>query len=458
METGVTLQSRILQTIDDHAEDIINLAEEFLRIPEVGYKEFKTSEKVCKVFSELELPFRNSLGITGVRAEGPDHDGPHICLIGELDAVICREHPFADPITGAAHACGHHAQLAALLGAAIGLKASGALDELPGRVSFCALPAEEYIDLAYRRNLREQGAIQQLSGKQEWIARGLFDDVDMAMMVHAHPDTPDSALFLEGKSLGFVEKQIRFTGRAAHASTPEKGINALNAAALAILGMHANRERFRDEDRIRVHPIITMGGTVVNAIPETVTMECYVRGASMEVIQDVNRKVNRALAATAAAMGGNVHLTDVPGYMPEVDDRNMLELAGEAMRLFFDEVYVRPEACTTGCTDMGDVSCVMPSTQFHIPGAGGKSHGEDYRIADPESAAVKAAKVQLVLLAMLLKDDAAQAKRILAEHKPVFASREAYFEAMDNMFLDRQAVSYAENGDVTLSFVKGEQP
>lgn len=441
--------------VEPHRQLILDAMDYIWKNPEPGYKEWETHSYLEEAYAKLGYALTLAGDIPGFYTEiDTGRPGPTVAVFGELDSLVNAGHPDADPETGAVHCCGHCAQSAALLGLAAALTEPGVLDGLSGKIRLVAVPAEELIEVEYRTQLREKGIIRYFGGKQEFLYRGMLDGVDLAFMQHTAVGTAAS---VTGRWNGCIAKTITYEGVSAHAGgSPHQGVNALYAANLGLNAINALRETFQDDSHIRVHPIITSGGQAVNAIPASVRLESYVRGKTVEDIVTVNRKVNRALAATAAAMGGNVHLTDVPGYMPEVDDRNMLELAGQAMKLFFDEVYVRPEACTTGCTDMGDVSCVMPSTQFHIPGAGGKSHGEDYRIADPESAAVKAAKVQLVLLAMLLKDDAAEAKRILAEHKPVFASKEAYFEAMDNMFLDCQAVSYAENGDVTLSFVKGE--
>ena len=99
-------------------------------------------------------------------------------------------------------------------------------------------------------------------------------------------------------------KQITFLGHAAHAGgAPHRGINALNAATLALQAIHANRETFRDQDMIRVHPIITRGGDIVNAVPAEVRMETYVRGRTLKAITDANRKVDRALQAGRAGRG-----------------------------------------------------------------------------------------------------------------------------------------------------------
>ena len=80
------------------------------------------------------------------------------------------------------------------------------------------------------------------------VLEGAFDDVDMAMMLHAHPNMPQAGVNLDGSSLGFVAKTIEFYGRASHGSLPFEGINALNAATMGLMGIHANREIFRDED------------------------------------------------------------------------------------------------------------------------------------------------------------------------------------------------------------------
>ena len=134
-------------------------------------------------------------------------------------------------------------------------------------------------------------------------------------------------------SNGCVVKRINYKGIASHAGgSPHEGVNALYAANLGMQAINTLRETFRDSDHIRVHPIITKGGTAVNAIPSDVRMESYVRGADMKAISEVNRKVNRALAAAAASIGANVILSDRPGYTPLINDINLLRIAEKAMK------------------------------------------------------------------------------------------------------------------------------
>ena len=235
--------------------------------------------------------------------------GPEILILGELDSVICHEHEAADPKTGAVHACGHNAQCAALVGVAAALKEPGITDALCGKIRLCAVPAEELLEIAYRSELKKQGKIKYFGGKSEFLHRGYFDGVDIALMVHTATDF----VVLKG-AVGCLAKQVTYKGVAAHAGgSPWNGRNALYAANCGINAVNAIRETFKESDIIRVHPIMTVGGTVVNTIPEKAVLESYVRGATFGAMERANRNVNRALCGAALSLGTNVEIIDTPG-------------------------------------------------------------------------------------------------------------------------------------------------
>ncbi|MBA5839097.1 amidohydrolase, partial [Morganella morganii] len=93
-------------------------------------------------------------------------------------------HPDADDQTGAANCCGNNAQMANTMAVTTGLVDSGAIEYLAGDAVPFAVPAEEYVDLAYRNKLIEQGKISYIGCKPEPITLGEFDDVNMAMQIH----------------------------------------------------------------------------------------------------------------------------------------------------------------------------------------------------------------------------------------------------------------------------------
>ena len=123
------LRGRLWEAIDRRAGEIIGIGETIRRHPELGFKEVKTARLVEETFRGLGLAPKTGLAFTGVRAEaaGRKGPGPSFALLGELDALAVSGHPEADPTTGAVHACGHNAQVAGLLGAAMGLHDTGAL-------------------------------------------------------------------------------------------------------------------------------------------------------------------------------------------------------------------------------------------------------------------------------------------------------------------------------------------
>src|SRR4026209_2174524 len=156
---------------------------------------------------------------------------------------------------------------------------------------------------------------------------GHLDDVDLGMMIHATPRREEGKLAVPMSNNGCVVKTVRYIGRASHAGgAPHMGVNALYAANIGLMAINALRETFRDEDTIRVHPIITHGGSQVNVIPGEVRLETFVRGKTLEAIADADRKVDRALRAGALALGATVEIETLAGYMPLFNHMGMADL------------------------------------------------------------------------------------------------------------------------------------
>ena len=428
------LKRRAFEEIDARAEEIVGLAKTILQNPEPGFRETKTSALVASKLAELSIPFREGLALTGIRAEvAGGSAGPALAILGEMDSLIVNEHPFADPNTSAAHACGHHCQLPMVFGALFGLMQPDVLAALSGRLVLMAVPAEEYIEIAYRDSLRREGKIEFLGGKPELIRLGEFDDVDLAMMVHTTSNPDEKLLCMSGTNNGTLAKKIQFIGRGAHAGgAPHLGINALNAATLALTAIHFNRETFQDGDTVRVHPIITKGGEAVSAVPADVRMETFVRGRTLDAIVDANRKVDRALKAGAMAVGANVTIQTIPGYMPLKQDPNMAEVFESNAADLVGNENVGHTTHRTGSTDMGDVGQLMPVIHPYVGGAVGLGHGADYVVEDYGLAVVTAAKALAGTAVDLLADGAAGAGRIISGHQPAM-SKDDYLKFMRAM-------------------------
>ena len=435
---------RLLKVVDACRERILAAERELWKHPQTGYKEWVNHKYMADAFREMGYELKEAGNIPGFCTDlDTGREGPTLLILAELDSIICPSHPEADKQTGAVHSCGHHAQCAAMLGIAAALKAEGALEDLSGRIRLCLVPAEELLEIEYRNSLMKQGVIRYYGGKPEFMSRGMFDGVDLAFMVHTA-----GRFSCQRGSVGCFAKRIVYKGKAAHAGgAPWDGKNALYGATLGLNAVNAIRETFREADQIRVHPILTHGGDMVNAIPETATLESYVRGRSFQAMEDVNRRVNRALIGAALSMGLGVEIQDAPGYAPLENDPGMIDVVQEAVEKALPEVsFYRSEHYSSGSTDMGDLCCVMPVVHPYCGGAQGNGHGNDYYITDPEAACVNSAKMQLGMLYLLLENGASRAKRIVAEYEPLFSSPKEYLAYMDSLAKSGDRILYTEDG------------
>lgn len=427
-----SLKQTVCQTIDEARDRVVGIGEAIMDAPELGFKEHRTAERVRTTFEDLGLEAESGLAITGVKAilRG-GQPGPTVALMGELDALQVPGHPRADAETGAAHACGHNAQIAGLMGAAIGLSQSGIADQLAGNVVFFAVPAEEYVEIDYRIGLVKSGATSFLTGKQELVQLGQFDDIDMAVMIHStSPDVAEGSMGLSPSSNGFLAKNIRFVGKASHAGgCPERGVNALYAAQLALSAINAQRETFADQDCVRVHPIITKGGDLVNIIPAEVTMETYVRAKTADAILDASHKVDRSLRGAAIAMGCQVEIDTVPGNLPLRNDPVLSEIFKENAGQLFGADQYRDYGHSGGSTDAGDLSQIMPVLHPMMTGAAGTHHQTDWCIADHEAGYVAPAKTMAMMAVDLLAGNGSQAREVLDRFDPAMTK---------DQYLDRQ--------------------
>ena len=407
------------------------------------------SPYLAEEFEKLGYKLTYADGITGFYTViDTGREGPEVLVLGELDSIICPSHPESDPQTGAVHSCGHNAQCAALLGIAAALTEEGMLDGLCGRIRLCAVPAEELLEIEFRQGLKREGKIKYMGGKSEFLRRGYFDGVDIAFMVHTERE-----YYMGSDHVGCIAKNVIYKGKAAHAgASPQSGINALYAATCGINATNALRETFVENDLIRFHPIITHGGNMVNAIPETVKVESYVRGKSYQGMIRENRKINRALVGAALSLGANIEIIDIPGYSPLVNNRDMKIVAKEAAKMIDPALDLPIDVpWSTGSTDMGDLGHIMPVVHPYAGGAIGTSHGNDYYIADPYSACVKNAKWQIMMLNILLGNGAERAKNILASFKPSFASVKEFLAYQDSINDSGDRITYKDDGaDVRL--------
>ena len=214
---------------------------------------------------------------------------------------------------------------------------------------------------------------------------------------------------------------IRCLGKATHAAgTPEQGVNALSAASLGLQALGLNRETFRDEDCVRVHPIITKGGNLVNVVPDEVVVETLVRAKTIEAFTDAAKKTDRSFHAGATAMGAKVEITTLPGYLPTLAEEALPELKRAAELSAPETNVIEASGHTGGSTDVGDVQHLMPVYTFNTGGVKGGLHQVEFEVTDEEEAYIVTAKMFALGAYGLLKEKAARSRELVKNYKPVF--------------------------------------
>lgn len=425
-------EAKIIAAIDANREKLLQFAHQVAAHAEPGFFEFKTAEETEKMLESCGLSVETGLAGTGVR--GLLHGGeagPRVSVIGELDGIGCPAHPQANPENGIAHACGHNAQLTAVVGAAMALTVPEVAQKLWGTVEFFAVPAEEYVPIRVREQVKQERGIQFSSGKMELIRTGEFEKTDIALTTHVHMAPSEKDLLLGNVACnGCVSKTVIFHGKAAHAAAaPHAGVNALNAAGLALSAIGLLRETFKESDTVRIHTNILQGGTVLNVVPDTVVMEAMVRACTLEALDDASAKFDNACIHSALALGATVEIQSHAGYMPvRPSQANPATIAAAgALGGKYSIEYTEPHMKNTACTDVGDLTHLLPVVNFTHGGVTGDLHSANFAVVNEDTAYIMPAKMMALSVYHLLKDGAKLAKETINNFTPVF-DRESYTE------------------------------
>ena len=422
-------QDSIISGLRDDSAGLYDLAERLRKTPELGFFEFGTAKILLAELEGTGARVQSGISRTGIWAELGDPGAPALVLLADMDGL-----PTQGASGGVAHSCGHHAQMTVMLSAFKALARAGIAETSGLRLVFAASPAEEYVDLLRRLELREKKEIVYLSGKQEMIRRGFLGGNCLVLKYHSMSDSPQRLATINGTLNGFLSKRAVFTGRTAHAGAcPEAGINALSAASLALQAIHAQRDTFKDADHIRVHPILTEGGTVVNSVPGRAVIETYVRGASHGAVMDAAVKVDRALRAGALALGASLDISNRPGYEAFHPSPALGEILGKAARESVPESAIDFHDFSSASDDIGDVACLVPTCQLAVSGFSGTIHSADFIPSEPERAYLIPTQSLARTVLLLAEDGGKEARRIIGEFRPEFGV-EAYLASLDALF------------------------
>ena len=264
------MKEKIKSLLEQIGPELDDLSRKIYENPELGGQEYEA----CRLHTELlrkygftvETPFSGvETGFKAVFDTGKP--GLSIAFLAEYDAL---------PEIG--HGCAHNLLGTTSPGGGIILR--HCIEDIGGRVIVFGTPAEE-----------TNGA------KVVYAEHNEFAGIDLALIAHPHNRSVKSGL-----SLALEPIEFEFIGKSAHAaSSPEEGINALDAALITMTAINALREHIRDDSR--VHGIVANGGAAANIVPDYAKLQYYVRSTKKSYNQQLLEKVKNCARAGALATG-----------------------------------------------------------------------------------------------------------------------------------------------------------
>ncbi|MBR3365359.1 MAG: M20 family metallopeptidase [Solobacterium sp.] len=320
----------------EHGRVYQNIALAIHANPEVSNYEFFASEILSRQLKEegfeIELPAAHQrTGFAAYYKTGKP--GPVVALLAEYDALA-----------GLGHGCGHNIFGATSSLAAAALKTI--IDEIGGEVRLYGTPGEEG---------GEEG-----SSKGSFVRDGYFKDVDFALCVHPN-GAPENEL--SSRNLANAAMEIEFRGKPAHAAAdPYHGLNALDAQILVYNAISMLRQQVKPD--VRMHGIITDGGTAPNVIPEYTRSRYYFRAAAKTTVQELLARIEKIVEGAALQTGTKGSMKPYANFVdnmvltPKLDQvwaDNLKALGHDSLPQTWE---VQP-----GSSDVGNVSQVVPVIQ-----------------------------------------------------------------------------------------------
>lgn len=337
----------ILEELNKLKEELWNISDYIYNNPEPGNKEFKAVEKLTAFLKKNN--FEVEIGIidkpTAFKAIYKScKEGPNIAFLCEYDAL---------PEVG--HGCGHN--MIGTMGAGAAAALSKVLDRTGGQITVFGTPAEECD-----------------GGKVYMVEAGIFNGIDVAMLVH-----PDGVTHESGTSNAMDAIQFHFTGKASHAaSAPEEGINALDAVILTFNGINALRQHVTTD--VKIHGIIKEGGVAANIVPDNATAQFYVRAATREKLDPVVEKVKNIARGASLMTGASLEISNYELSYDNMNTNSVLSKTFTDNLRYMGVKDILPAENGYGSADMGNVSKVVPSIHPYIgigcPGVAG--HTEEF--------------------------------------------------------------------------------
>jgi len=301
-----------------HYDDLVAWRRHIHRHPELGRQEFATTQFAADRLVEAGLNPKALPGGTGLMCDfGPEH-APRIALRADMDALPMAERtgaPYTSTMPGVAHACGHDAHTAMVLGAAAALASA---PELPVGVRLIFQPAEELMP----------------GGALDAIAAGALNGVSRIFALHCDPRLAVGRVAITAGPITSAADSVEITLQSAggHTSRPHLTSDLVYGMGTVITGLPGVLSRRIDP---RHATVMVWGaanaGVAANAIPQTGTLAGTVRTASRETWLEMESLVGEIVSGLLAPLGIEHSLQYRRGVPPVVNEERSTQIMTHAI-------------------------------------------------------------------------------------------------------------------------------
>ena len=326
------MKDSVLRNIDMRRKVLVDLSDRIFDHPEIGLQEYQASNWLEAYLESNGFVVERGVGglETAFRAVYENGiGGPSIGFLCEYDALAKQ-----------GHACGHHLQGPCIIGAALAIK-------------------ECVRDKAYKLVVYGTPAEETISGKVTMIENGCFQDIDVALMMHA-----DGATRVDVKYLANVNYRVVFHGVQSHAARkPEEGRSALDALILAFQGIEFLREHVIDD--VRMHYTVVDAGAPANVVSPRAEGEFVLRSYDMEYLKDVERRFAKIMEGAAMMADTSVEVVlekRIHNKIPVLALNDLLMKNAELV----GAPQIMPPRFKTGSSDFCNVTSMVPGACIRV--------------------------------------------------------------------------------------------
>ncbi|MEM7016783.1 MAG: M20 aminoacylase family protein [Pseudomonadota bacterium] len=361
----------LIEAIQAMAGEMTAWRRDIHKHPELGFEENRTADFVAAKLEEFGLQVVRGVGKTGVVGVlRIGNETRSIGLRADMDALPIHEQNTFDHRSchdGVMHACGHDGHTTMLLGAAKYLAESQAFR---GQVNFIFQPAEEGI-----------------GGARAMIEDGLFEKFPCDVLYSMH-NAPRLAVGTFAAISGVRTAagaffDIDIIGKGAHGAMPDQGVDPVLITGELITSLQSIVSRNIRPTKTAVLSITQVhSGDAYNVIPATARLSGTVRTFDMQVMEQIERRMNEIANGICAAHGGTAEVSFRTVFHPVLNDADVSETAALVCEELVGSDNVHREGGpATGSEDFSFMSELVPSCYINV-GNGDSSplhnHGYDF--------------------------------------------------------------------------------